>query len=106
MGKTGRRSGPAFGRLVGVIGLLTLITPRLGHSQQAAAVRATVRVVVSVASENRALVSELASRWGSRAGPARAQGSLALVRLSVVAAGGSVGPVKPAAIVDIQYLRN
>ena len=100
---------PAIGRWLALVGLLAVATPRLGLGQQSAAVRATVRVVASVTSEHRALVAELARQWGRRGALVKVQGSLALVRLRVVGAakaGGWVASAKPAAIVDIHYLRN
>ena len=103
VGFGGQSGWAAVGGWVGVIGLLMTGTPRVGVGQQSAVVHATVRVVVSVAAENRGLVSELALAWGRRrAGLLTAQGSLALVRLRVV----GVAAVKPTAIVDVQYLRN
>ena len=110
MAGTGRYSRmPTPGRWIGLVGLFAVVTPRPGLGQQSAAVHATVRVVVSAAAENRALVAELVRRWTRRTGPMWAQGSLALVRLRVVgsaAAGRSVTPGKPAAIIDVHYLRN
>lgn len=92
---------PTTGGWIGLVGLLAVVTPQPGLGQQSGAVHATARVVVSVAAENRALVAELVRRrWARRAGPIKAQGSLALVRLRIDPR------VRPAAIVDIQYLRN
>ncbi len=96
-----------IGWWVGAIGLLVAITPRLGVGQQSAVVHATVQVVVSVATENRALVTELARAWGRRrAGQLKAQGSLARVWLTSATPPRSVAPAKPTALVEIQYLRN
>ena len=103
VGIGGRSGWAGVGGWVGVIGLGVAVTPRIGVGQQSAVVHATGRVVVSVAAENRGLVSGLARAWGrGRAGLLAARGSLALVRLRVV----GVAAVKPVAIVDIQYLRN
>ena len=91
-------------RWVGAIGLVVAVTPRLGLGQQSAIVHATVRVVVSVAAENRALVTGLALGWRHRRGGLMTvQGSLALVRLRVV---GVAAPAKPTALVEIRFLRN
>ena len=109
MAETGHSGISAAGRWVGWVGLLVLGTPRLGLGQQSASVQATVRVVVSPGSEHRALVADLARQWGRRAELMKAQGSLALVRLSVAqpgSTGRAAAPAKPVAIVDIQYLRN
>lgn len=95
------------GRWVGAIGLLVAVTPRLSVGQQSAVVHATVRVVVSVATENRALVTELARALGRRrAELLKAQGSLARVWLAFAPPPRSVAPTKPIALVEIQYLRN
>ena len=102
----------AVGRWAGLIGLLVAVIPRPALGQRSAVVQTTARVVVSVAAENRVLVSGLAREWvRRRTGLLRTQGSLALVRFTVVEVAGAVpgmpvGPLKPTAIVDIQYLRN